>query len=103
MNNNSTNTLFNEIQNEYTDILNSEKSKDKYIIFHKEGCIYCKKTFNLLNNSASKFRSFPIENKELFFNSIQHLINNHHTFPVIFFNNKFIGGFNDLMILLNKI
>ena len=92
------------MKDSYAQAISDIKSEDKYIVFYIKMCPFCSKTFELLNKLKLPFRSFLIDpdGKDIFFRSLDKTnIGSHRTFPVIFFNNKFIGGLSDLEIHLN--
>lgn len=74
-----------------------------FIIYSKKNCSYCQKAKELLNNNNMYYdekQLDPLLDKEF----IEELKNtyNHFTFPFIFQNTNFIGGFtelNDFLIL----
>uniref|UniRef100_A0A6C0D8S2 Glutaredoxin domain-containing protein n=1 Tax=viral metagenome TaxID=1070528 RepID=A0A6C0D8S2_9ZZZZ len=72
-----------------------------YTIYSKSGCPNCIKVKNFLQEKKQSFRvidcdDYLIEDKELFLNIIQQLANKSvKTFPMVFHNGKFVGGFED--------
>jgi glutaredoxin len=92
----------------YDKINNSNK---ELIFFGLSYCEYCKKTIRLLKKKRITYKYYIIDKyfniffdillkvSELFPNL--EIINTHKTVPVIFMNNKFIGGFTDLEKMLN--
>lgn len=85
----------------------NEKNK-VWVLYGRDSCPYCKNSIKLLNNLSSKNNVFiyvNIESSSLYTKSIviknlKNKINNHTTVPIIFCNNKFIGGNSDLEKLL---
>ncbi len=83
---------------------------DTFIIFGSDYCFYCKESINLLKKHKKNFTFLDIKkNPKLFFNLIGEFCNKnksfqfnhaHKTIPIIFYNNKFVGGYSDLINLL---
>lgn len=73
---------------------------DSYTIYSKSGCLYCTKAKVLLQNERVpplfvNCDKFLLENKEEFFDLMKSLIGyEYKTFPMIFKNGRFIGGYN---------
>lgn len=83
---------------------------DKYIFFYSPGCSYCDDARKLLRESKTKYKgynidkipggkSFLIEVFTKFKNKLKY-DTTHTTKPFVFFNGKFIGGFNQLSIMI---
>ena len=72
-----------------------------YTIFTKSKCIYCDKAKELLSNEKITIINcddFINENKELFLEIMADIIGlRYNTFPMIFKNEKFIGGYSELL------
>ena len=69
-------------------------SSNAYFIYGKAGCPYCDKVKILLDQLSLKYEYEEVENeidrtklKELF---------KHPSFPMVFYENTFIGGFDEL-------
>ena len=96
--------MTSKINKLYEKINNNEK---KVIVFGLSYCEYCKNTIIHLKNNNISFKYYKIDKYyNIFFNLLSELskvytnlnINlNHTTFPVIFINQKFIGGYTDLI------
>lgn len=75
--------------------------KGKITVYSKSGCINCTKVKNLLKDKSMAFNvidcdEFILENKEEFLAFIQSLIGKEYKmFPMVFDNEKFIGGYNE--------
>ena len=73
---------------------------DSYTIYSKSGCLYCTKAKVLLQNErvptlVVNCDEFLLGNKEEFLNLMKSLIGHEYrTFPMIFKNGRFIGGYN---------
>jgi len=82
-------------------------NKNTYVIYSKSGCPYCTKSKNLLKNDNYEYINcdeYLLENKQEFLEFIKTLTNNIEvkTFPIIFYENKYIGGYNELLHHYNK-
>ncbi len=73
----------------------------KVIIYTTKTCIYCTLAKKILNEKNIIFEEIDVE-KDI--NILKNLIKqtNHTTVPQIFINNKFIGGYTELLNILNK-
>ena len=69
---------------------------DKVVIYSKVPCPYCTAAKNFFNGIGVPFTEIDLTGK---FEEIAQLKQKtgHMTFPQIFINEKFIGGFDDLM------
>ena len=101
-------SLEEEEKKQITCLSNKINNKDKtVIIFGIRDCIYCKKALEFLREKNISYKFYNIINyKDTFFiifkkladYKTDYLINkNHESVPVIFVNNKFIGGSTDLI------
>jgi len=76
-------------------------TSEGYTIYSKSGCINCTKIKNLLKEKQLFFieiqcDEYLFENKENFLLFIKEKAKKEHkTFPIIFFNGEFIGGYNE--------
>ena len=74
-------------------------ASNSYTIYSKSGCLYCTKARVLLQNEQVPplyvdCDEFLLENKEEFLNLMKSLIGyEYRTFPMIFKNGRFIGGY----------
>lgn len=77
-----------------------------YTIYTRPGCIYCKMVIELLQNSKQPIDEVPCEeyiahSKPRFFQFIRQLSGSHHrTFPVVFCNGRYIGGYSETKTFL---
>ena len=75
--------------------------KGQITVYSKSGCINCTKVKTLLKDKSLAFNiidcdEFILDNKEEFLSFIQTIIGKEHRmFPMVFDNNKFIGGYNE--------
>jgi len=86
-----------------------EPIKTGFTIYSKSGCPNCLTTKNLLKENNLFFKQvncddYLLENKEIFLLFIQNYSTNEcKTFPIVFHNGKFIGGYNDTIHYLDKL
>lgn len=83
------------------------KNNDMYLVFGLSTCGYCKKTINFLQEKNLQFKYYEMDKYyEIFVPILEKLIEigskleidpEHRTFPIIFYNQKFIGGYTDLI------
>jgi glutaredoxin len=84
-------------------------AEDKFTIYSKSGCINCRKVKELLKSKSFDYEivdcdDYLLENKECFLLFIQNYsINECKTFPMVFHNGKFIGGYNETIQYLDKL
>lgn len=81
---------------------------DTFIVFGLNGCPYCTNAIKYLKDNKYKHKYYEMNKyRDIFIKILKDLndmyptleINmNHETFPVIFYNKKFIGGFDDLKL-----
>jgi glutaredoxin len=75
--------------------------KNQFTVYSKSGCINCSKVKTLLKQKSLAFNiidcdEFILENKEEFLTFIKEIIGKEYKmFPMVFDNNKFIGGYNE--------
>ena len=84
-----------------------KNNKKLYTIFGLSTCGYCKKTLSYMKDNNLEFKYYDMDKYyEIFVPILNKLTNlepslkinpEHRTFPVIFFNEKFIGGYSDLI------
>jgi hypothetical protein len=86
-----------------------EPLKTGFTIYSKSGCIFCNKVKNLIQEKKLLYtvidcNEYILEDKENFLLFIREKANvDVKTFPMVFYENKFIGGFIETEILINKI
>lgn len=82
-------------------------SKSGYTIYSKMSCSYCEKAKKLLaDDDLTIFNcdQYLENDKELFLEFIKKITNkDHRTFPIIFINSSFLGGYGELLIHLEDI
>ena len=83
------------------------KPSDKgFTIYSKSGCPYCIKAKTLLNGETLTVIDcdpYLINTKDAFLEFIKELSNkDHKTFPMIFKNDTFIGGYSNLLNYLKE-
>jgi len=80
-----------------------------FTIYSRSGCHYCTKVKQLLKSKSYNFfivdcDEYVLEDKEEFFNHMKSLTNNEiKGFPIVFYNNNFIGGYIETKDYLNKL
>jgi len=82
-------------------------NKDTFLIFGLSTCKYCKNALEHAEKNSLQFKYYemdkyyeifiPILNKLSELNSKLNIDPTHRTFPVIFYNKTFIGGYTDLV------
>lgn len=83
--------------------------KGQITIYSKSGCINCGKVKTLLKDKHLAFNvidcdEFILENKEEFLTFIQQLVGKEYKiFPMVFDNNKFIGGYTETVKYIDQI
>ena len=83
--------------------------ENKYTIYSKSGCSYCVKAKQLLVETKKNMHivecdDYLLENKEAFLAFIQNLAEGkvHRTFPIVFYDAQYIGGYTELVKFLEK-
>lgn len=73
-----------------------DKIADKgYTIITKDNCVYCKYSCKLLDDNGFKY--IKIDNNELIEKEIESIKPDYHkTYPMIFKDKQFIGGYMEL-------
>jgi glutaredoxin len=85
-----------------------KKKKDNIVVVSLKDCYSCIETKKLLDSKQMKFKNIEYEmsdtkSKNMWNKFILDTFKKEHkTFPKIFINKYFIGGFNDLQQLLHK-
>lgn len=81
----------------------------QYTIYSKSGCPNCKKVKELLETQKITFTiidcdEYLIESKSEFLNFIQELTSREwKTFPIVFNNDEFVGGYTDTKVYLENL
>lgn len=82
-------------------------NKEKFTIYTKSGCIYCNKVKELLRNQNYVLidcDSFLQKDKLTFLEIMEEIIGfSYKTFPMVFKNGAFIGGYQETNQLYQKI
>jgi glutaredoxin len=90
-----------------------DKKREKWEIYTMEGCMFCEKAKKLLQNRKDKYDNIKVntivgidengnEDRDLIIKLKKQGKSDYSTWPRIFLNNEFIGGFSDLEKLLKK-
>jgi glutaredoxin len=82
-------------------------NNDTFLIFGLDSCTYCKKTLEFVNKNSLQFKYYsmdkyypifiPILQKLSELDNKLNIDQSHRTFPVIFYNGKFVGGYSSLI------
>lgn len=86
-----------------------EPLQNGFTIYSKSGCFYCTKVKKLLTEQNSVFvvidcDEYIIEAKENFLLFMKERANKEYkTFPMVFNNGVFVGGFNETQEYFNKL
>lgn len=86
-----------------------QPQKGTITIYSKSGCIMCTKVKNLLNDKKLDHEvidcdEFILENKEEFLEFIKLTIGKEYKmFPMVFYNQQFIGGYNETLQYLTNL
>jgi glutaredoxin len=75
----------------------------KVVMVTKIGCPYCENAKKLLNNKSIKYSDYPLNPNDPNYTSMKQTVFNKYrwnTFPMIFIDDKLIGGHSDLVNLL---
>jgi glutaredoxin len=85
-----------------------KKKTDDIVVVSLKDCFSCIAAKNLLDSKKKKFKNIQYEMSDTESKNMwnKFILDNfkkeHKTFPKIFINGKFIGGFNDLQKSFNK-
>ncbi len=87
-------------------------NKNYYVVFGLSNCSFCNKTKSFFNIKKINYKFYPVDDfKELFLKNLIDINTSypelnidklHKTFPIIFYKNKFIGGYTDLIYSFDK-
>ena len=86
-----------------------EPLQNDFTVYSKSGCVNCTKVKKLLTEKNSNFvvidcDEYIIEDKENFLLFIKERANKEYkTFPMVFNNALFVGGFNETQEYFNKL
>ena len=86
-----------------------EPFEDKFTIYSKSGCTNCRIVKDLLKNANLDYEiidcdDYLLENKYVFLSFIQsYSITEWKTFPMVFHNGKFVGGYDEVFKYLDKL
>jgi glutaredoxin len=103
----------NKINLKASQIFNKIKSNNNtFLIFGLSTCKYCKNAIEYSINKSLQFKYYEMDKYYDIFIPILNKLSNldqnlnidpmHDTFPVIFYNNKFIGGYSQLITFFSK-
>jgi glutaredoxin len=86
-----------------------EPFENKFTIYSKSGCINCRKVKDLLKSCGFEYEiidcdDYLLEDKENFLSFIKsYSVVEWKSFPIVFFNGKFIGGLNETQSYLETL
>lgn len=84
-------------------------SQQNFTIYSKSGCINCRKVKDLLKKNNIEYEiidcdDYLLEDKDTFLLFIQsYSVTNWKSFPMVFHDGKFIGGYDETVKYLDKI
>lgn len=80
-------------------VFNSYIKTNSIMIFSKNNCKYCTQSYEYLDNLHQKYYTLVLENTDHDIKIKKYIIENtdHKTFPFIYINGKFIGGYTELL------
>lgn len=81
-----------------------------WILYGRDSCPFCKNSIRIINNIIKKDDEFiyiDVEHvskydKQSVLDNLKNIIGDHNTVPIIFCNNKFIGGNSELNKFIKK-
>jgi glutaredoxin len=82
-----------------------------YTMYSITGCKYCDKSKELIKskskecktNNCDKYVATLRDSDDFYAFMNRYTVQNYKYFPMIFYNNKFIGGYQELMLHINKL
>jgi glutaredoxin len=86
-----------------------EPFENKFTIYSKSGCINCRKVKDLLKLGGFEYEiidcdEYLLEDKENFLSFIKsYSVVEWKSFPIVFFNGKFVGGLNETQSYLETL
>jgi glutaredoxin len=87
----------------------SEPFPKDFTIYSKSGCPNCSNVKKLIKEKFFPFQEincddYLIENKEEFLSFIENKIGkSYRIFPIVFYNQKFVGGYTETIDFINKL
>lgn len=111
---NNYNLLMKSVSKKEVEEKQKKEKKEKWELYTMEGCIFCEKAKNLLNKRKEKYPKIKIkievgidengnEDRDLMIKMKKQGHSDYSTWPRIFFNDEFIGGYSDLEKFLKKL
>ena len=70
-------------------------------VYSRDGCDYCKKAIDLLQRECLSYNEYKLD-RDFTRDEIKQRFPEAKTYPIIFLDKKFIGGYNDLVELMEK-
>ena len=75
---------------------------DGYTILTKEDCKWCTKTKELIPHAHFISCDTMLEDRDTFFSEIDQLTGQEYrTFPMVFFNREFVGGYKEVKLKID--
>lgn len=80
-----------------------------FTIYSKSGCSHCVSVKKLIKEKNFFYNEincdeYILEDKEEFLKAIENITQrSHKTFPMVFYEGKFIGGYTDTIDVINKL
>ena len=83
---------------------NNTKIAIEWLMYTKNGCSYCEKAKKALSNLNASYKSIEVKeaDREKLYAKIDKSTGSYRSFPIIFKEKKFIGGFSELEKLLKQ-
>jgi glutaredoxin len=77
---------------------NLENAKIKYCIYSLENCSYCREAKKLLEKNNLPYKEIKVYRDDIkdILKILESKTNKYGYFPIIFYNKKFLGGFQEL-------
>ena len=80
-----------------------ENNDRKWYVYGKNDCNFCKKTLSILEENDENHTYKVVSSKDDLPANIQAKVEQHNTFPMIFLNDDFIGGYTQLISIYNSL
>ena len=75
----------------------------KVVVYTKTGCPYCSRAIKLLQNNNIYYTEYQLDPSENNYTEKRNKLfqrSGHYSFPIVYFDNKLIGGCSELEKLL---
>lgn len=74
-----------------------KQNSNKWIVYSKNGCPYCVKALNFLSEEEEEINVVECTSKNELPENHRNITGEHRTFPMIFANDEFVGGYTELI------